>query len=220
VRYREALAALDQYCKNEKGGAFASLSDADKGAIIGALESGAAKLDGVDGQAFFELLLRNVRGDFSPIRFMAAIAICAPESPLGSSAPHAPDELERRAPRQLASVKPQAPGRPDGLGLANPAHRLQSRRTPSTCSHKDGAAQGNGTARQGRSASFDLSVCSCRGLSDVHGSSPLHTEDIATTIGVICVPAGSARSSKIEKWVRSGIVSMLVLFPAIACAAE
>jgi Gluconate 2-dehydrogenase subunit 3 len=109
VRYREALAALDQYCKNEKGGAFASLSDADKGAIIGALESGAAKLDGVDGQAFFELLLRNVRGDFSPIRFMAAIAICAPGEALGWSAPHAPDEQERPASEQLAPVKPQAP---------------------------------------------------------------------------------------------------------------
>jgi gluconate 2-dehydrogenase gamma chain len=49
VRYRKALAALDQYCKKDKGGAFASLSDADKDAIIGGLESGAAKLDGVDG---------------------------------------------------------------------------------------------------------------------------------------------------------------------------
>ena len=62
VRYRKALAALDQYCKNEKGGAFASLSDADKDAVIGGLESGAAKLDGVDGQAFFELLLEERAG--------------------------------------------------------------------------------------------------------------------------------------------------------------
>jgi gluconate 2-dehydrogenase gamma chain len=64
VRYRKALAALDQYCKKEKGGAFASLSDADKDAIVGDLESGAAKLDGVDGQAFFELLLTNTREGF------------------------------------------------------------------------------------------------------------------------------------------------------------
>ena len=42
-RYRKALAALDQYCKAQKGGAFASLSDADKDAVIGGLESGATK---------------------------------------------------------------------------------------------------------------------------------------------------------------------------------
>ena len=58
------LAALDQYCRKQKGGAFASLSDADKDEIIGGLESGAAKLDGVDGQAFFELLLKNVQEGF------------------------------------------------------------------------------------------------------------------------------------------------------------
>src|SRR5580698_8382393 len=38
VRFRKALAALDQYCKTQKGGAFASLSDADKDAIIVDLE--------------------------------------------------------------------------------------------------------------------------------------------------------------------------------------
>jgi len=30
VQYRKALAALDRYCRHEKGSAFASLSDADK----------------------------------------------------------------------------------------------------------------------------------------------------------------------------------------------
>src|SRR5271163_2597339 len=64
VRYRKALTALDQYCKREKGGAFVSLSDADKDAIIGGLESGSVKLDSVDGQAFFELLLGNTREGF------------------------------------------------------------------------------------------------------------------------------------------------------------
>ena len=64
LRYRKALAALDQYCKKEKGGAFVSLSDADKDAVIGGLESGAVKLDSVDGQAFFELLLGNTREGF------------------------------------------------------------------------------------------------------------------------------------------------------------
>ena len=64
VRYRKALAALDQYCRKEKGGAFVSLSDADKDAVISGLESGAVKLDSVDGQAFFELLLGNTREGF------------------------------------------------------------------------------------------------------------------------------------------------------------
>ena len=64
AQYRQALAALDQYCKKEKGGAFPSLGDADKDAIVGGLESGAAKLDGVDGQAFFELLLKNTQEGF------------------------------------------------------------------------------------------------------------------------------------------------------------
>ena len=65
VRYRKALTALDQYCRHEKGGAFVSLSDGDKDAVIGGLESGAVKLDGVDGQAFFELLHReHARGIF------------------------------------------------------------------------------------------------------------------------------------------------------------
>jgi gluconate 2-dehydrogenase gamma chain len=64
VRYRKSLASLDAYCKQEKSGAFASLGDADKDAVIGGLESGAVKLDGVDGQAFFELLLRNTREGF------------------------------------------------------------------------------------------------------------------------------------------------------------
>jgi len=64
VLYRKALAALEQYCKKEKGGGFASLSDASKDAIIGDLESGAAKLDRVDGRAFFALLLANTREGF------------------------------------------------------------------------------------------------------------------------------------------------------------
>jgi hypothetical protein len=47
--------------QEREGGAFASLSEADKDAIIDALESRAAKLDSVDGQAFFEVFLENVR---------------------------------------------------------------------------------------------------------------------------------------------------------------
>jgi gluconate 2-dehydrogenase gamma chain len=64
ARYRKALAALDAYCNTRKGGAFASLSDADKDTVIGGLESGDVKLDGVEGQSFFELLLNNTREGF------------------------------------------------------------------------------------------------------------------------------------------------------------
>src|SRR5258708_1556434 len=63
-RYRNGLAALDQYCKTAKGGAFASLSETDKDAVLGGLESGAAKLAGVDGQAFFELILKDAQEGF------------------------------------------------------------------------------------------------------------------------------------------------------------
>jgi gluconate 2-dehydrogenase gamma chain len=63
-RYRKALAALDQYCKVQNAVAFASLSDADKDAIVGGLESGSVKLGSIDGQAFFELLLTNTREGF------------------------------------------------------------------------------------------------------------------------------------------------------------
>jgi len=64
AKYRKALAGLDQYCRKQKGDGFAALGDADKDGVLGELESGAAKLDGVDGQAFFELLLTNVREGF------------------------------------------------------------------------------------------------------------------------------------------------------------
>ena len=62
-----------------RGEAFAELTDADKDEIISGLESGAVKLDGVDGQAFFELLLQGHAGGlFRRSRSMAAIATCAP----------------------------------------------------------------------------------------------------------------------------------------------
>ena len=65
ARYRKALVALDQFCrKNHDGRAFVSLSDADKDAVIAGLEKGEAKLDGVDGQGFFELLINDVQQGF------------------------------------------------------------------------------------------------------------------------------------------------------------
>ena len=63
-RYRKALAALDQYCKTQKGEAFASLSDATKTQSLAISRDGAAKLDGVDGEAFFALLLKNTQEGF------------------------------------------------------------------------------------------------------------------------------------------------------------
>ena len=63
VRYRKALAALDQYCKKKKG-RVRFPERRGKDAVIGGLESGAVKLDSVDGQAFFELLLGNTREGF------------------------------------------------------------------------------------------------------------------------------------------------------------
>jgi gluconate 2-dehydrogenase gamma chain len=65
ARYRKALAALDRFCrKNHDDRAFVSLSDPDKDAIIGGLEKSEIKLDGVDGQSFFELLIKDVQEGF------------------------------------------------------------------------------------------------------------------------------------------------------------
>ncbi len=57
-RWRRSISTADK----KKGGAFASLNDADKDAIIGGLESGAVKLDGVDGQSFFRAPARKHAG--------------------------------------------------------------------------------------------------------------------------------------------------------------
>jgi gluconate 2-dehydrogenase gamma chain len=63
--YREGLAALDKACKAQLGGkAFNELSDADKDRVLGGLESGEFKLDGVDGKAFFEQLVKDVQMGF------------------------------------------------------------------------------------------------------------------------------------------------------------
>jgi gluconate 2-dehydrogenase gamma chain len=65
ARYRKALAALDQSCRKANGGkAFVSLSDAEKDAVISGLEKGQIELEGVDGQAFFELLIKDVQEGF------------------------------------------------------------------------------------------------------------------------------------------------------------
>ena len=63
--YREGLAALDKACKMQLGGkAFFELSDADKDRVLGGLENGEVKLDGVDGKAFFEQVVKDVQMGF------------------------------------------------------------------------------------------------------------------------------------------------------------
>ena len=65
-QYRLALAALDTHAKAKFGGkAFADLDDADKDRVIVALERGEVAVEGgVDGKAFFTILLKNVREGF------------------------------------------------------------------------------------------------------------------------------------------------------------
>jgi gluconate 2-dehydrogenase gamma chain len=65
-QYRTALAALDRYCRANRGNqAFSALPDIDKDAVLTGLENGSVTLDdGVDGQAFFEMVVRDVQQGF------------------------------------------------------------------------------------------------------------------------------------------------------------
>ena len=64
-RYRSGLAALDKACKTKYAGKeFAELSDNDKDNVLGELERGELKLDGSDGQAFVEELVKDVQMGF------------------------------------------------------------------------------------------------------------------------------------------------------------
>jgi gluconate 2-dehydrogenase gamma chain len=63
--YRQALAALDVYCRLTYGGKrVAELSDDQKDKLLTGLENGELKLDRVDGRAFFEQLLKNTQEGF------------------------------------------------------------------------------------------------------------------------------------------------------------
>ncbi len=65
ARYRQALAALDKYCKSSFAGkGFAALSDQQKDQIISGLEKGPLQLEGTSAKAFFELLQQNTREGF------------------------------------------------------------------------------------------------------------------------------------------------------------
>jgi gluconate 2-dehydrogenase gamma chain len=64
-RYRQSLAALDRYCRASYAGkTFAELPDDQKDKVISGLEQGSVKLDGANGQVFFEELLRNTQEGF------------------------------------------------------------------------------------------------------------------------------------------------------------
>jgi gluconate 2-dehydrogenase gamma chain len=63
--YRDGLAAFNKYCQsNYAGKNFADLADNDKDAVLSGLESGKITLDGVDGTAFFTLVLTDVQTGF------------------------------------------------------------------------------------------------------------------------------------------------------------
>jgi gluconate 2-dehydrogenase gamma chain len=62
--YREGLAALNQASKAKYGKSFVNLPDDDKDALLKGLESGEFKLQGIDGKAFFERIVRDVQMGF------------------------------------------------------------------------------------------------------------------------------------------------------------
>jgi gluconate 2-dehydrogenase gamma chain len=62
--YRKALAALDQYCRTSAGKPFAQLPSERQDELLTGLEAGRVQLEGADGKAFFEMLLKNVREGF------------------------------------------------------------------------------------------------------------------------------------------------------------
>jgi gluconate 2-dehydrogenase gamma chain len=65
VRYRQSLAALDKYSgATYAGKPFAELPDDQKDKVISGLEQGTVKLDGANGQVFFEQLLTNTQEGF------------------------------------------------------------------------------------------------------------------------------------------------------------
>jgi gluconate 2-dehydrogenase gamma chain len=65
LRYREALAALDKYCRaTYAGNSFTQIPDNEKDKLLSGLEKGQMHLEGANGRAFFELLLQNTREGF------------------------------------------------------------------------------------------------------------------------------------------------------------
>jgi gluconate 2-dehydrogenase gamma chain len=64
-RYRKTLAALDQHCTQAFAGKhFHQLSPEQQDKLIGSMESGELKLNGVSSKAFFDHLLTNTQEGF------------------------------------------------------------------------------------------------------------------------------------------------------------
>lgn len=65
ARYRDALAALDKYCRaTYSGKPFVLLPDDEKDKVLAGLEKGQVQLESANGRAFFELLLQNTQEGF------------------------------------------------------------------------------------------------------------------------------------------------------------
>jgi gluconate 2-dehydrogenase gamma chain len=64
-KYREALGSFDRACKSKYSGkSFADLSAAEQDTVLKGLESGDLKLDGADGKAFFEQVIKDIQMGF------------------------------------------------------------------------------------------------------------------------------------------------------------
>jgi len=64
-QYRKALAALDTACRTKYAGKpFAELASDQKDDVIKGLEDGSLKLDGVESQDFFKLILKDTQTGF------------------------------------------------------------------------------------------------------------------------------------------------------------
>jgi gluconate 2-dehydrogenase gamma chain len=65
ARYRQALAALDKYCRTAFAGKpFNQLTDDQKDKLLAGLEKGPIVLEGASATAFFEQVLNNTREGF------------------------------------------------------------------------------------------------------------------------------------------------------------
>ncbi|HEX4150632.1 MAG TPA: gluconate 2-dehydrogenase subunit 3 family protein [Steroidobacteraceae bacterium] len=62
--YRTALAALDQYARSQGASAWATLSAEHQDAALSGLENGTIPLQGLDAQAFFATLVKDVKEGF------------------------------------------------------------------------------------------------------------------------------------------------------------